>query len=96
MATYKLAVIIKNSSNEDEFLLVKQTPPPIFDDDEYDSYVDSDLWDLPSTQLKSVEGDSKSRVVVEGPEKLNLSNFDFFLALNQVAFSLFFFLFVWS
>ncbi|KAM7468339.1 hypothetical protein LguiB_015901 [Lonicera macranthoides] len=43
-----------------------------------------DLWDLPSTQLKSVEGDSKPRVVIEGPEKLNLSNFDFFLALNQV------------
>ncbi|GFZ16062.1 metallo-hydrolase/oxidoreductase superfamily protein [Actinidia rufa] len=89
MATHNLAVIIKNPSDDGKFLLlVKQTPPPKFGDEEYDSYVDSDLWDLPSTQLSSLEGESQSRIVVEGEEscleKLDLSKFDLNLALNQI------------
>ena len=88
MATHNLAVIIKNPSDDGKFLLVKQTPPPKFGDEEYDSYVDSDLWDLPSTQLSSLEGESQTRIVVEGEEscleKLDLSKFDLNLALNQV------------
>uniref|UniRef100_A0A5B6Z552 Metallo-beta-lactamase domain-containing protein n=1 Tax=Davidia involucrata TaxID=16924 RepID=A0A5B6Z552_DAVIN len=88
MATNKLAMIIKNPSNDEEFLLIKQTPPSKFGDEEYDSYVDSDLWDLPSTQLNLLEGESESRIVVEGEElcseKLNLSKFDLNLALSQV------------
>ncbi|XP_058182667.1 uncharacterized protein LOC131300720 isoform X2 [Rhododendron vialii] len=88
MATHKLAVIIKKPSNDSEFLLVKQTPPPKFGDEEYDSYVDSDLWDLPSTQLGSLEGESQTRIVVEVNEsclnKLDLAKFDLSLALNQL------------
>jgi len=88
MATHKLAVIISNPSDDSEFLLVKQTPPPKFGDEEYDAYVDSDLWDLPSTLLSSLEGESQTRIVVEGEEscgeKLDLRKFDLGLALNQV------------
>ncbi|KAL7001113.1 hypothetical protein U1Q18_002266 [Sarracenia purpurea var. burkii] len=88
MATHMLAVIIKNPSNDDEFLLVKQSPPPKLRDEEYDSYVDSDLWDLPSTRLSSLEGESQTKIAVEGEEsymeKVDLSKFDLCLALNQV------------
>lgn len=88
MATYKLAVIIKNPSNEEQFLLIKQNRPPKFNDHEYDSYVDSDLWDLPSAQLRSLEEDANSQFVVEDEElclqKLNLRKFDLNLALDQV------------
>ncbi|KAA8529129.1 hypothetical protein F0562_034072 [Nyssa sinensis] len=90
MATKKLVVIIKNPSNDEEFLLLKQTRPPKFGDEEYDSYVDSDLWDLPSAQLNLLDGESESesRIAVEGEElcseKLNLSKFDLNLAINQV------------
>ncbi|XAR72330.1 Hydroxyacylglutathione hydrolase [Bertholletia excelsa] len=85
MASHRLAVIIQNPSNDGEFLLVKQTPPPKFGDEEYDSYVDSDLWDLPSTKLTPLEGESQPRIVIEGDsEKIDLSKFDLYLALNQV------------
>lgn len=88
MAVHKLAVIIKSSSNNDEILLVRQTRPPKFDDEEYDSYLDSDLWDLPSAPLSSFEGEFKSSIVVEGLESClnqhNLSEFDLNLALNQI------------
>ncbi|CAL5350179.1 unnamed protein product [Camellia sinensis] len=88
MATHKLALIIKNPSNDSQFLLLKQSPPPKFDHDEYDSFIDSDLWDLPSTKLSPLEGESNPRIVVEGEkscsERLELSKFDLNLALNQV------------
>ena len=89
MAIHKLAVIIKHPSNEDEFLLVKESRPPKFGEEEYDSYFDSDLWDLPSTELNLLERESQCRVTVEGAEsvleKIDLSKFDLNLALNQVA-----------
>ncbi|KAJ7943134.1 Metallo-beta-lactamase superfamily protein [Quillaja saponaria] len=88
MGTYRLAVILKNPSNDSEFLLVKEKRPPKFEDEEYDSYVDSDLWDLPSTQLNLLEGESKSQVVVEfvdsHMEEINLRKLDFGSSLNQV------------
>jgi hypothetical protein len=88
-AIHNLAVILKNPQNGAEFLLVKQTRPPRFGDDEYDSYVDSDLWDLPSTQLNLLEAESESQIVVEGaercPEKINLGKFDISCALQRVS-----------
>lgn len=88
MAIHKLAAIIKNPLNEDEFLLVKESPPPKFEEEEYDSYFDSDLWDLPSTQLNLLDGESQCGVAVEGAEsvldKIDLTKFDLNLALNQV------------
>lgn len=92
-----LALIIKNESNEKEFLLIKQTPPPRFNDPEYDSYVDSDLWDLPSTQLSPLLSPqlSHSEIPIKTHEfsildKLNLSHFDLnsalTLALEQIGF----------
>ncbi|KAH6810088.1 Metallo-hydrolase/oxidoreductase superfamily protein [Perilla frutescens var. frutescens] len=50
-----LAVIIKNPLKDDELLLTKQALPPKFNDPEYDSYQDSDLWDLPSAQLSLLD-----------------------------------------
>lgn len=88
MATHNLAVIIINPSNEQQFLLIRQTRPPKFNDQEYDSFLDSDLWDLPSTQLVPLAGDTQSQVVVDGEEscsqKVNLNEFDLGLALDQV------------
>lgn len=88
MATHNLAVIIINPSNEQHFLLTRQTRPPKFNDQEYDSFVDSDLWDLPSTLLVPLAGDAQSQVVVDGEEscsqKINLKEFDLSLALDQV------------
>ncbi|KAL2904812.1 hypothetical protein RDABS01_003522, partial [Bienertia sinuspersici] len=85
MSTYKLAAIIKNPANEDEFLVVKQARPREFGIEEYDSHVDPDLWDFPSVQLSILQ--SKSEIHVEGAElcsdKLDLSKFDWCLALNQ-------------
>jgi hypothetical protein len=87
---HNLAVILTNpqSQNDVEFLLVKQTRPPKFLNEEYDSYVDSDLWDLPSTQLNLLEVESGSQIVVEGlessSEKINWSKFDIDSALNRV------------
>ncbi|KAL6984862.1 hypothetical protein U1Q18_018242 [Sarracenia purpurea var. burkii] len=40
MATHNLAVIVKNSSNGEEFLLVKQSPSPKPRDEENNLYVD--------------------------------------------------------
>ncbi|KAI5677540.1 hypothetical protein M9H77_08490 [Catharanthus roseus] len=91
MATtdHHLALIIKNPSNDKEFLLLKQTPPPKFNDPEYDSYVDSDLWDLPSTQLSRLLEPQLSHSQVPIPsnefscsDKFNLSHFDFSSALT--------------
>ncbi|CAK9159516.1 unnamed protein product [Ilex paraguariensis] len=88
MATHKLAAIIKNPLNDDEFLLTKQAPPPKFNDEEYDSFVDSDLWDLPSAELNPLEKESKSQFVIQDEElcseELNLSNYDLNSALNQI------------
>ncbi|RVW48549.1 hypothetical protein CK203_088462 [Vitis vinifera] len=65
-----------------------ESPPPKFGEEEYDSYFDSDLWDLPSTQLNLLEGESQCGVSVEGAEsvldKIDLTKFDLNLALNQV------------
>ncbi|CAH9111387.1 unnamed protein product [Cuscuta epithymum] len=64
MATHSVAVIIKNPLNPAEFLLVKQTPPPKFNDSEYDSFIDSDLWDLPSAKLRPLTSPPASKAVV--------------------------------
>lgn len=87
MAVYRLAVTITNPLNEDEFLILKQIRPPKFGIQEYDSYIDSDLWDLPSVQLNSSQIESEFQV--EGAElcsdKLDLGRFDLVSALNQVS-----------
>ena len=93
-ANHKLAVIIKNPLDKEEFLLKKQTPPPKFNDPEDDSFVDTDLWDLPSTQLTPLSESDQllhSKISIKTREfsssdKINLSEFDFNSALNQVYF----------
>ncbi|KAG6759611.1 hypothetical protein POTOM_036095 [Populus tomentosa] len=85
MATYNLALILGNPLNNAEFLLAKQTPPPKFGIEEYDSFVDSDLWDLPSKKLDLVEGELEpGSFVIEGLERTSLRNFDFDSAINKV------------
>ncbi|XP_044489878.1 uncharacterized protein LOC123214182 isoform X2 [Mangifera indica] len=88
-STYNLALILKTPLNDAEFVLLKQTPPPKFNEEEYDSYVDSDLWDLPFTKLNPVgEENSESSIAIQGlessSEKVNLSKFDVESALIQV------------
>lgn len=86
-----LAAIIRNPSNNAEFLLVKQEPPPKFNDPEYDSYQDSDLWDLPSVRLKLIldkplSTSQRAHIEVDGSSR-NLSflnQFDFDSALDQI------------
>ncbi|KAK6157654.1 hypothetical protein DH2020_011902 [Rehmannia glutinosa] len=84
----KLAVIIKNPSNDDEFLLTKQNPPPKFNDPEYDSHQDSVLWDLPSVQLSLLDGPLSScqvKIEAEDNSLLELLNqFDLDSAVNQI------------
>ncbi|KAH9795091.1 Lactamase B domain-containing protein [Citrus sinensis] len=85
MANYNVALILKNPLNDSEFLLVKQTPPPKFNDEEYDSYVDSDLWDLPAIKLNHIQGEkSEPTISIQGSEKINLGKFDIESALNQI------------
>ncbi|GAB2280040.1 hypothetical protein Dimus_014678 [Dionaea muscipula] len=88
MSIYKLAVIIRNPIDDDEFLLVEQARPPKFGDEEYDSYLDSGLWDLPSAHLKPLEGGTVSEIDVLGadlcPKGVDPRKFDLRLALNQV------------
>jgi len=88
MATHKLALIIQNPSNQNEFLLIKQSRPPKFNDEEYDSFLDSDLWDLPSVQLNPLQPQSEPPVEVEisalRSDEFNSSEFDIRSALNEV------------
>ncbi|WRX15982.1 hypothetical protein QQP08_008469 [Theobroma cacao] len=88
MATHNLAVILKNPFNDSQFLLLKQTPPPKFGEDEYDSYVDSHLWDLPSTLLNLHENASHPGILIQGEEsfsdKIDMTKFDVELGLNRV------------
>ncbi|XP_011007540.1 PREDICTED: uncharacterized protein LOC105113165 isoform X3 [Populus euphratica] len=85
MATYNLALILGNPLKDAEFLLAKQTPPPKFGIEEYDSFVDSDLWDLPSKKLDLVEGELEpGSFVIEGIERTSLRKFDFDSAINKV------------
>ncbi|CAK7326618.1 unnamed protein product [Dovyalis caffra] len=85
MATYNLALILENPLNDAEFLLVKQTPPPKYGIEEYDSFVDSDLWDLPSKKLDRAKGELEpGSIVIEGIERINLGKFDFDSAIKKV------------
>lgn len=89
MATqYNLSLIIKNPSNEDEFLLVKQNPPPKFNDPEYDSFSDSPLWDFPSSPLLPLDSPSDNQFSIQVPEscsdEVDLSKFDLNSAIHKV------------
>ncbi|RRT75067.1 hypothetical protein B296_00006906 [Ensete ventricosum] len=87
MALYRLVAVIKNPSDED-FLVVRQAPPPQLPEEEYRSFVDSDLWDLPSAPLNPLRGDRRSETVVEGAyslldDDLDLEKFDVDSALDE-------------
>ncbi|RWW21911.1 hypothetical protein GW17_00013920 [Ensete ventricosum] len=88
MALYRLVAVIKNPSDED-FLVVRQAPPPQLPEEEYRSFVDSDLWDLPSAPLNPLRGDRRSETVVEGAyslldDDLDLEKFDVDSALDEI------------
>ncbi|XP_058091475.1 uncharacterized protein LOC131237621 isoform X4 [Magnolia sinica] len=88
MAVYRLAVIIQSSSDNDEnTLLVRQTPPPKLPEEEYSNYVDSDLWDLPSAPLNPLPHGSRSSLAIDCADactdRLNLGAFDVDSALDQ-------------
>ncbi|EPS73051.1 hypothetical protein M569_01707, partial [Genlisea aurea] len=84
-----LTVIVRRTSNDSEFLITKHKPPPKFNDSEYDSYQDSDLWDLPSVELSrrvnNPGSGSAVRVEVEDASLLDfLSDFDVDSAIGEV------------
>ncbi|KAL9229242.1 hypothetical protein vseg_004728 [Gypsophila vaccaria] len=87
MSIHRVALIIRNPSNDDQFLVTKQSPPPEFGILEYDSYIDSHLFDLPSAQLQLL--DAESQFQLDDAElcahSLDLTKFDLLLALNQVS-----------
>ncbi|CAI0553178.1 unnamed protein product [Linum tenue] len=88
MATHILALILKrNAADDGEFILVRQTPPPKFNDEVYDSFLDSDLWDLPSTKLNRVEVALEPGAVIEGlapfSETIDFRNFDIDAAIDR-------------
>lgn len=90
MAAHTLAVVLRSSSGGRQFLLARQRRPPEFGDEEYDSYVDPDLWDLPSARLSPLAGrrPGEARVRVEGAapcsEKVDLGRFDVDSAVVEV------------
>ncbi|KAL1188211.1 hypothetical protein V5N11_025429 [Cardamine amara subsp. amara] len=88
MASLNLAVVIKNSKDDAEFLLEKHKHPAKFGDGEYDSFVDSDLWDLPSPNLSVLEDGISSgfnlSILESCSEELDLKNFDFESTLNRL------------
>ncbi|CAN1826529.1 Beta-lactamase-like protein 2 homolog [Linum perenne] len=84
MSTHILALILSNAFNDDEFILLRQTPPPKFNDQEYDSFVGSDLWDLPSTKLNPVEALSGPEPLIDGIDTINLRNFDLDAAITRL------------
>jgi len=92
MAAHRLALVIQSPSKDDEFLLLKQSRPPKFHDQEYDSFVDSDIWDLPSAQLNPLPPESDPSLLVEvepshaESEDFDLGKFDVHSALNEVMF----------
>eukprot|EP00257_Ricinus_communis_P020355 XP_015579564.1 uncharacterized protein LOC8260391 isoform X2 [Ricinus communis] len=88
MATYNVALILKNALKEAEFLLIKQSPPPKLGNEEYDSFVDSDLWDLPSTKLNLVDGELEPAILIDGMDshlgKFNATKYDIESAMKRV------------
>ena len=101
MGNLKLALIIKSPRDDVEFLLEKQKQPAKFGDEAYDSFVDSDLWDLPSTDLQALEDGVRSgfsiSILDSCSEEVDLMNFDFestlILVIYEFSTVLFFSLF---
>ncbi|CAH8307951.1 unnamed protein product [Eruca vesicaria subsp. sativa] len=88
MDNLNLALIIKNPTDSAQFLLEKQKQPAKFGDEAYDSYVDSHLWDLPSTDLPSLEVGIRSSLTLSIPEscseEIDLKKFDLETTLNRL------------
>ncbi|XP_031500062.1 uncharacterized protein LOC116264153 isoform X2 [Nymphaea colorata] len=84
---HRLAVVIRSPSDE-EFLVAKQLPPDMPVGEEYQSYLDSDLWDLPSAALNFLEGESESSFLVESwdayVDSIDLRKFNVESAVAQV------------
>ncbi|GAU14803.1 hypothetical protein TSUD_50150 [Trifolium subterraneum] len=87
-ATHRLAFIILNPSNNNHFLLLKHSPPSKFNDQEYDSFVDSDLWDLPSVHLNPLQQQSELPFELDisslPSDEFNFREFDIRSALDEV------------
>ncbi|VVA92475.1 unnamed protein product [Arabis nemorensis] len=88
MGNLNLAVVIRNPIDDAEFLLQKLLPPAKFGDKAYDTFIDSDLWDLPSTDFLLLEGRISSGIAVSIVEscsdQVDLKNFDIESTLNRL------------
>ncbi|CAN8313290.1 unnamed protein product [Cochlearia groenlandica] len=88
MGNLNLAVIINSPRDDGDFLLEKLKHPPGHSDEAYDSFVDSDLWDLPSTDLPIQRGGVSSEFAVyvleSCSENTDLKNHDLESAVNRI------------
>lgn len=88
--SYRLAAAITVPSTG-EFLVVRQPRPPSPPEEDYQRFVDSDLYDLPSAPLKPLAGDARSEVGIAAADSvahLDLSRLDVSAALDQVSYRL--------
>lgn len=88
MGNLHLAVIVRNPGDSAQFLLEKQKQPAKFGDEAYDSFVDSHLWDLPSTDVPTLEdgiiSSSTLSIAESCSEEIDLKNFDLESTLNRL------------
>ncbi|XP_068643609.1 uncharacterized protein [Aristolochia californica] len=89
MANYRVAVIVRRSAVDcGDFLVVRHNRPPSLPEKEYDNYVDSVLWDLPSVPMRPLGDGISSTTVIDvadsASNKLDLQKFDVDSALDQI------------
>ncbi|KFK44539.1 hypothetical protein AALP_AA1G269900 [Arabis alpina] len=88
MSNLNLALVIRNPRDVAQFLLQKLTRPPKFGDESYDSFIDSDLYDLPSSDLLILQGRISSEIALSiaksCSDQIDLKNFDVESTLNLI------------
>ncbi|KAG9450584.1 hypothetical protein H6P81_010549 [Aristolochia fimbriata] len=88
MANYRVALIVRRSVEGNDFLVVRQTPPTSLPEKEYENYVDSDLWDLPSALLGQLGEGNSCTTVIDGADsasnKVDLQKLDIDSTLDQI------------
>ena len=83
-----MAFVIKAPSLDDEEILVVRQSAPFIQGEEYQRYLDSDLWDLPSAPLKLLENgaevDDLAVDCTNSCSDVDWRKFDLLSAIDQV------------